>query len=143
MDSETVAAHSQIETLATSYVDEIRKIQPSGPYFLSGYSAAGIVAYEMAQQLLSQGEEVGLLAIVESMPFTVRWNATRNLIRRSVRFTRRFLGRAITAVRIHLLARLDQFRANSPTEFEGNPCPLGSSLIIYRHIITRNLTRAG
>ena len=64
-----MAAHSQIETLATSYVDEIRKIQPAGPYFLSGYSAAGIVAYEMAQQLLSLGEEVGLLAIVESHAF--------------------------------------------------------------------------
>jgi len=90
MDSETVAAHSQIETLATSYVDQIRKIQPSGPYFLSGYSAAGIVAYEMAQQLLSRGEEVGLLAIVESMPFKVHSISIRSLIRRLVRFTRRW-----------------------------------------------------
>ena len=88
MDSESVAEHSQIETLATSCVDEIRKIQPAGPYFLSGYSAAGIVAYEIAQQLLSYGEEVGLLAIVESRPFKVHPN--RYLIRPLMRFTRRF-----------------------------------------------------
>ena len=90
MDSESVARHSQIETLAAFYVDEIRKVQPSGPYFLSGYSAAGILAYEMAQQLLSQGEEMGLLAIVESLPFKVHSNSKRSLIRRLMRFTRRF-----------------------------------------------------
>ena len=90
MDSESVARHSQIETLATFYVDEIRKIQPAGPYCLSGYSSAGIVAYEMAQQLLSLGEEVGLLAIVESQAFRIHSSSTRSLIRRLTRFTRRF-----------------------------------------------------
>jgi thioesterase domain-containing protein len=47
------------------------------------------VAYEMAQQLLSQGEEVGLLAIVESMPFVGRSDLTPSLIRRLMHFTMR------------------------------------------------------
>jgi amino acid adenylation domain-containing protein len=86
--SETVAVYSQIETLAASCVDEVRRIQPSGPYFLSGYSAAGIVVYEMAQQLLSQGENVALLAIVDSQPFSIRpW---RYFVWRLLRHTAQF-----------------------------------------------------
>ena len=50
------------------FVAEIRGVQPGGPYYLSGHSAAGIVAFEVAQQLRAQGEDVALLAIVESRP---------------------------------------------------------------------------
>ena len=52
---------------------EIRKIQPAGPYFLSGHSAWGIAGHEIAQQLLSQGEDVDLLAILQSQPPTLHW----------------------------------------------------------------------
>ena len=87
LDSETVDKYSKIETLAASYVDEIRKIQPVGPYFLSGFSACGIVVYEIAQQLRSKGEDVDLLAIVESQPFIIP--RTRILLRGLVRSIRR------------------------------------------------------
>jgi amino acid adenylation domain-containing protein len=88
-DPEIIMTHGFIETLAASYVDEIRKIQLAGPYFVSGYSAGGIVAYEIAQQLLSQGEEVGLLAIVETMPFVLRSSLTKSIIRRLTSFAAR------------------------------------------------------
>lgn len=54
---------------ATRYINLIRSVQPNGPYFLAGFCMGGMVAFEMAQQLISQGEKVALLALVQaSMP---------------------------------------------------------------------------
>jgi thioesterase domain-containing protein len=52
--------------MATHYIKEIQTVQPHGPYFLGGYCMGGAVAYEMAQQLAAQGEQVALLALIES-----------------------------------------------------------------------------
>jgi thioesterase domain-containing protein/acyl carrier protein len=59
---------SSIEAMAARYVRAIRMIAPTGPYYLSGFSSGGSVAYEMAQQLRAGGHEVGLLAIVDHDP---------------------------------------------------------------------------
>ncbi|UUT34506.1 thioesterase domain-containing protein [Microbacterium elymi] len=48
-----------IENLATRYIDEIKAVQPEGPYLLGGSCFGGVVAFEMAQQLIAQGETVG------------------------------------------------------------------------------------
>ncbi len=58
--------HTRIEDMAAHYIQQIRTIQPDGPYFLGGYSFGGIVAFEMAQQLSRQGQEVGLLVMLDS-----------------------------------------------------------------------------
>ncbi|XOV81737.1 MAG: alpha/beta fold hydrolase [bacterium] len=50
--------HESFEEMATDYIDEIRQVQPEGPYLLGGYSGGGLVAYEIARQLLAVGEEV-------------------------------------------------------------------------------------
>ena len=55
-----------VEELATIYVQEIRKVQGHGPYQLCGYSHSGLFAYETARMLLSQGEEVSFLALLET-----------------------------------------------------------------------------
>jgi len=55
-----------IEDMATHYINEVKTIQPNGPYFLGGYSFGGYVAYEMAQQLQAQGEKVALLTLFDS-----------------------------------------------------------------------------
>jgi amino acid adenylation domain-containing protein len=58
-----------IEELASSYVAAIRGLRPRGPYLLGGWSFGGLVAFEMAQQLTRQGEEVPLLALFDpTMP---------------------------------------------------------------------------
>jgi thioesterase domain-containing protein/acyl carrier protein len=59
---------TQVEEMATAYLNEVRQIQPQGPYYLGGRSFGGTVAYEMARQLVEQGEEVALLAIFDSYP---------------------------------------------------------------------------
>jgi thioesterase domain-containing protein len=55
-----------IEELASHYINEMRRFQPEGPYFLMGHSFGGVVAYEMAQQLTAIGETLGLLALFDS-----------------------------------------------------------------------------
>jgi thioesterase domain-containing protein len=59
-------AHTRIEDMARFYVDEIRKKQPHGPYFLGGLCAGGVIAYEMSLQLSRAGESIGLLALLEA-----------------------------------------------------------------------------
>src|SRR5262249_7957802 len=61
-------ALGSVEEMAESYIQDLRAIQPHGPYHLAGWSFGGIVVYEMAQQLTAQHEEVGLLALLESKP---------------------------------------------------------------------------
>jgi amino acid adenylation domain-containing protein len=60
--------HTRIEEMAAAYLDEIRRVQPVGPYYLLGYCVGGLVAYEMALRLQQQGEEVALLAMIEAFP---------------------------------------------------------------------------
>jgi amino acid adenylation domain-containing protein len=60
------AAFVNIPDMAAHYVAEIRALQPEGPYFLGGFSAGGLVAYEMARQLQQAGERVQFLALVDS-----------------------------------------------------------------------------
>jgi thioesterase domain-containing protein len=55
-----------VEQLALTFLGEIRKIQAHGPYQLCGYSKAGLVAYEIARLLLSEGESVPFLALFET-----------------------------------------------------------------------------
>ena len=69
---------TRIEDMAELYVKEIRAVQPYGPYFLGGYCMGGTIAYEMAQQLRAQGEQVALLALFDTMnwykvPFPSIW----------------------------------------------------------------------
>jgi len=58
--------HACTEEMATDYIREMRAIQPNGPYLLVGECVGGIVAYEMAQQLLAQGQQVALLALLDT-----------------------------------------------------------------------------
>lgn len=57
-----------LEEMAADYVDHIRKVQPTGPYYLLGWSLGGNVAHAMACELQNQGEQVALLAMLDSYP---------------------------------------------------------------------------
>lgn len=60
------APHETIEEMAEAYIAEIRALQPEGPYLLGGYSGGGIVAFEMARRLTAAGQEIGLLAFIDT-----------------------------------------------------------------------------
>ncbi|MFB2772712.1 condensation domain-containing protein [Pelatocladus sp. BLCC-F211] len=52
--------------IATHYIQEIRTLQPEGPYFLAGNSMGGTIAFEMAQQLYKQGQQVAFLMMFDT-----------------------------------------------------------------------------
>ncbi|MFF1950963.1 non-ribosomal peptide synthase/polyketide synthase, partial [Kitasatospora herbaricolor] len=56
------------EEMAADYADQIRKIQPEGPYLLLGWSAGGLIAHALACELQSRGERTALLAILDAYP---------------------------------------------------------------------------
>ena len=60
-------AHVSIEDMASFYLEEIRRKQPSGPYLLGGMCAGGVIAYEMASQLVRSGERVELVAMLDAV----------------------------------------------------------------------------
>ncbi|MFI6167989.1 amino acid adenylation domain-containing protein [Nocardia sp. NPDC051052] len=55
-----------IEEFADRYVREIRAIQPSGPYHLLGWSFGGLIAHAIAVRLQQTGDQVGLVALLDS-----------------------------------------------------------------------------
>jgi amino acid adenylation domain-containing protein len=65
--------HTRLENMASHYIQEIKTLQPNGPYFLGGYSFGGVVAFEMARQLREQGEQVGILVILDSCRSGYNW----------------------------------------------------------------------
>ncbi|KAG0197906.1 hypothetical protein BGX28_008586, partial [Mortierella sp. GBA30] len=66
LDGKTQLAAS-VEEMTLDYIDQIRRIQPHGPYLLLGWSFGGTVAHSMAVELERQGEEVPGLFIMDSM----------------------------------------------------------------------------
>jgi amino acid adenylation domain-containing protein len=60
--------NATMEGIAAQYVRDLREFQPEGPYYLGGYCFGGEVAFEMAQQLVAQGQTVAMLAIINAMP---------------------------------------------------------------------------
>ncbi|MGW0811515.1 alpha/beta fold hydrolase, partial [Nonomuraea sp. NPDC002799] len=65
-DPERIARSA--EDLVADYLRQIRSAQPQGPYTLLGWSIGGIIAHMLAVRLQEEGEEVALLALLDSYP---------------------------------------------------------------------------
>ncbi|NCR76516.1 MAG: amino acid adenylation domain-containing protein [Microcystis aeruginosa K13-06] len=81
---------TKIEEMAAHFIKEMQTVQPNGPYFLGGCRFGGMVAFEMAQQLHAQGQEVALLVLFDThapgyakrLPFPSRlYRHLRHLLR--------------------------------------------------------------
>lgn len=84
---------TSIEDMAERYLTEIQELQPTGPYFLGGYSLGGLVALAIAQKLQAQGQQVAFLSLFDTytpklLPnpqqaitgkFSRHWDRLRNL----------------------------------------------------------------
>ncbi|WP_409182808.1 amino acid adenylation domain-containing protein [Amycolatopsis sp. VS8301801F10] len=57
-----------VEQVAEDYLNRLRRVQPHGPYHLLGWSYGGLLAFELAVRLESEGEPVGSLSILDSYP---------------------------------------------------------------------------
>jgi thioesterase domain-containing protein len=65
-DINALPAPYSLEDIAAHCVETLRQVQPRGPYFLGGWSDAGVMAYEMAQQLQRLGETVALVVLFDA-----------------------------------------------------------------------------
>jgi thioesterase domain-containing protein/acyl carrier protein len=57
---------TRVEDMANFYIETIKQVQPESPYKIGGWSFGGVVAFEMARQLLERGEQVDVLAIMDA-----------------------------------------------------------------------------
>src|SRR5258708_39379666 len=55
-----------MQGLAERYVEAMREVQPSGPYYFGGMCDGDHIACRMAQTLDQQGEQVGMLAVFDT-----------------------------------------------------------------------------
>ncbi len=109
----------RVEAMARAYVDDIRRIQPDGPYLLAGYCFGGLIALEMAQTLRQHGERVALLALLDTHPHSKHWPwryraaswlrlARSQIAGRTLRNMTRYLAERVRglppAERVHYLA---------------------------------------
>jgi len=62
----TIVPNRTLEEMASLYLEEVRSLQPEGPYFLGGFCFGGLVALEAAQQLSAKGEDVGLVVMIQT-----------------------------------------------------------------------------
>jgi acyl-CoA synthetase (AMP-forming)/AMP-acid ligase II len=75
-----------VEEMASDYVDEIRQVQPQGPYIVGGFCVGGAIAFEMARQLDAAREQVATILLLDPRfprPWGFRYNAW--LVRRRAR----------------------------------------------------------
>ncbi|MBT7411401.1 MAG: amino acid adenylation domain-containing protein, partial [Methylococcales bacterium] len=57
---------NSIEAMAKTYIKSLRKTQPVGPYVLAGHSFGGLIAFEMAQQLIAANQVIDHLVLLET-----------------------------------------------------------------------------
>jgi acyl transferase domain-containing protein len=137
--------HETFEEAARDYLEEVRAVQPEGPYYLGGFSGGGITAFEMSRQLREAGEEVGLLVLLDSIPaelpplswrdrLTVQWHRLRTQ-------GPRYLGRwLVNRVRWEFEKREKRAEADGPRDL--SPAEFRSGLIeqAFRRSLSRYRT---
>jgi thioesterase domain-containing protein len=96
--------HETFEDMARDYIAEIRMVQPQGPYLLGGFSGGGIVAYEMARQLLEDGERVDNVILLDTpLPFI----ASFSLVDKASMFWQGFQRGGINFLRDKIRSRVE------------------------------------
>lgn len=86
LDGKSQPLHT-IEEMAECYVRELRTVQPNGPYYLGGYCLGGTIAYEMAQILQREGEEILLVAMLDTYNYSLALRVSfRSFLYQKARF---------------------------------------------------------
>lgn len=93
------------KSVAKEYLEEVKLIQPQGPYFFSGTCLGGVLACEMAAQLKAQGDEVAFLGMFD--PIIVGKNVTLTKFRRTFSEVREVdLSKVLSLIRGKTIRRL-------------------------------------
>ena len=101
--------HNDLKQMAADYIQEIRTVQPTGPYQLCAFSMGGIAAFEMACQLRAAGEEVAFLGLFDAYsPGYPKRKPGANFVQSKLSIHRSALSRYNLAQKLNYL--LDRLR---------------------------------
>lgn len=124
-----------IPEMAALYIEELKTVQPRGPYRFVGYCMGGAVSLEMARQLERAGDEVDLITVVDSgLPTESNYapnqafRVQKVLSERGVLALSAFMARAVRA-RLRRLWRRSSGRA-------------GARLEVFHELVERGCRRA-
>jgi thioesterase domain-containing protein len=125
-------------------------VRPSGPYLVGGYCLGGTIAYEVAQQLSAQGQEVSLLALFDTtdwskIPRVNVWNTSymayekflfhiRNFFELDSKGRSDFLSEKIRAIR----NRIPVWKGSLRSKFSGSANGAASESIVLANIWKTN-----
>ncbi|WXK35240.1 amino acid adenylation domain-containing protein (plasmid) [Mycetohabitans rhizoxinica] len=123
---------STLDEMVSDYLEQMRRVQPKGPYCLLGWSLGGIVAHSMAVRLEHEGEKVALLTLLDSTPFAGKAfekqdNQLDQVMIREV-FADHYGNELVSAMGEHLLEKTEEIGKNnvrivrdySPSQYGGN-----------------------
>ena len=128
---------NDIADMARFCLSAIKELQPRGPYLLIGYSLGGLVTLEMAGLLRARGEEVALLAMLDSYPH-VRFLKPIQQLRLRLRLAKRhalLLSRLPIRDAVAYLTRRSERRLRIPGDRSGKaryPASTATSPVIQR-----------
>ena len=111
----------RVEDMAAGYIEQMRSVQPSGPYAVAGYSFGGLIAFEIAYQLWRAGERIELLCLLDTyvhehcLPWSARMRYRCSYVRRQWRKLRAVPGSQLASYLADRMAhRPDAFTAALP-----------------------------
>lgn len=126
-----------VAELAAQYVNEVLAAQARGPYLLAGVCTGGLVAYEMASQLIARGESVGLLALIDcynhaygaKLPLAIKLGYRADLLRRRFTYQRRMMRNATRRATVaYMREKITAFRQTARERCVETACKLRSAL---------------
>jgi amino acid adenylation domain-containing protein len=114
----------QVDDMAELYFEHLRKAQPEGPYYLGGYSFGGLVAVEVARRLVEAGQEIALLALVDT--YFVGQDANSSLLKRFFSLSSEqklaYLKKRTTRYRRGIKRRIDALSLPRPVKAVREAC---------------------
>lgn len=143
---------SSVPSIATCFVEAVRRLQPHGPYAIVGYSFGGLVAYEMACQLREAGEKLEHVVLLDAaihprfLPLRARIRRRMHLFRlihqgmrgrrklAALRYAVREVRHLVDGVRLRLGAQEVHLgdKVHLPPELERVRAAFGAAFISYR-----------
>lgn len=111
----------RVEDMAADYIEQMRSVQPNGPYAVAGYSFGGLIAFEIAHHLWRAGERIELLCLLDTyvhthcLPWRARMRYCCSYVRRQWRKLRAVPGPQLLGYLADRMAhRPDAFTAALP-----------------------------
>ncbi|TPV93937.1 MAG: KR domain-containing protein [Myxococcales bacterium FL481] len=123
--------HESFEDMARDYLEEVRQVQPTGPYLIGGFSGGGMAAFEMAHQLTHAGEPVQVLALLDTpLHHDAELSAADKFRIHTQEIQRQGLGYLSQKLKSRYLRQIERLRGSAPVdEVEVGPAAFRSEVI--------------